>query len=130
MRYRGLPVVGEFVDMPADVAICGPGLVLPVDRLADIAVPVLAIDGGENRDWIRAATRAVAAAIPGARYVTPARTMGCSASPGRSAPSWLTSPPEPVVSPSVYWRRVLIRTVRYSSVRSTPTSPLSRLRPG
>jgi len=33
-------------------------------------VPTLAIDGGESWDWIRAATRAVADAIPGARYVT------------------------------------------------------------
>lgn len=56
--------------LPADVAVCGPGLVLPADRLATIGVPTLAIDGSESWDWIRAATRAVADAIPGARYVT------------------------------------------------------------
>jgi pimeloyl-ACP methyl ester carboxylesterase len=52
------------------VAVCGPGAALPADRLATIGVPVLAIDGGESWGWIRAATRAVADAIPGARYVT------------------------------------------------------------
>ncbi len=56
--------------LPADVAVCGPGSVLPADRLAAIRVPTLAIDGGESWDWIRAATRAVAGTIPGARYLT------------------------------------------------------------
>jgi pimeloyl-ACP methyl ester carboxylesterase len=56
--------------LPYDVAVCGPGCVLPVDRLATIQVPTLAIDGGESPDWMRGATRAVAEAIPGARYVT------------------------------------------------------------
>jgi pimeloyl-ACP methyl ester carboxylesterase len=56
--------------LPYDVAVCGPGLVLPADRLATITVPTLAIDGGNSSDWMRAATRAVADAIPGARYVT------------------------------------------------------------
>lgn len=52
------------------MAVCGPGLTLPADRLTAIRVPTLAIDGSESWDWIRAATRAVAEAIPGARYVT------------------------------------------------------------
>jgi pimeloyl-ACP methyl ester carboxylesterase len=56
--------------LPADVAVCGPGAVLPADRLAAVRVPTLAIDGGESWDWIREATRAVAGAIPGARYLT------------------------------------------------------------
>jgi pimeloyl-ACP methyl ester carboxylesterase len=56
--------------LPADVAVCGAGAALPADRLAAIRVPTLAIDGGESWDWIRAATCAVADAIPGARYVT------------------------------------------------------------
>jgi pimeloyl-ACP methyl ester carboxylesterase len=56
--------------LPADVAVCGPGSPLPADRLAAISVPTLAIDGGESWDWIRAATRAVADAIPAARYLT------------------------------------------------------------
>jgi hypothetical protein len=56
--------------LPADVAVWGPGSALPADRLAAISVSTLAIDGGESWDWIRAATRAVADAIPGARYLT------------------------------------------------------------
>lgn len=56
--------------LPADVAVCGPGAALPAEHLATIRVPTLAIDGGESWDWIRAATRAVADAIPGARYAT------------------------------------------------------------
>jgi pimeloyl-ACP methyl ester carboxylesterase len=56
--------------LPYDVAVCGPGLVLPADRLATIAVPTLAIDGGNSPEWMRSATRAVAEAIPRARYVT------------------------------------------------------------
>ncbi len=38
-----------------------------MDRLAASRVPTLAIDGSESWDWIRAATRTVAEAIPGAR---------------------------------------------------------------
>ena len=56
--------------LPYDVAVCGPGLALPADRLATIRVPTLVVDGGESPDWMRSATRAVADAIPGARYAT------------------------------------------------------------
>jgi pimeloyl-ACP methyl ester carboxylesterase len=56
--------------LPYDVAVCGPGCVLPADRLAEIRVPTLAVDGGDSPDWMRSATHAVAEAIPGARYVT------------------------------------------------------------
>ena len=38
--------------LPYDVAVCGPGCVLPADRLATIAVPALAIDGGNSPDWL------------------------------------------------------------------------------
>jgi pimeloyl-ACP methyl ester carboxylesterase len=56
--------------LPADLAVCGPGAALPADRRAAIRVPTLAIDGGGSWDWIRAATRAVADPLPGARYLT------------------------------------------------------------
>jgi pimeloyl-ACP methyl ester carboxylesterase len=56
--------------LPYDVAVCGPGLVLPADHLATIRVPTLAVDGGDSPDWMRLATQAVADAIPGARYAT------------------------------------------------------------
>ncbi|HEY1622335.1 MAG TPA: alpha/beta hydrolase [Streptosporangiaceae bacterium] len=56
--------------LPYDVALGGPGLVLPAGRFATISVPVLAIGGGQSPQWLPAAARAVAGAIPGARYVT------------------------------------------------------------
>jgi pimeloyl-ACP methyl ester carboxylesterase len=56
--------------LPYDTAVCGPGMVLPAARLATITVPVLAIGGGASPPWLPAAARAVAEAIPGARYVT------------------------------------------------------------
>jgi hypothetical protein len=56
--------------LPYDVAVCGPGLELPLDRLATIRAPVLAVDGGDSPEWMRAATHAVADAIPAARYAT------------------------------------------------------------
>jgi pimeloyl-ACP methyl ester carboxylesterase len=56
--------------LPYDVTICGPGMVLPAGRLAAITIPVLAIGGGASPPWLPAAARAVADAIPGARYVT------------------------------------------------------------
>jgi pimeloyl-ACP methyl ester carboxylesterase len=56
--------------LPYDVALCGPGMVLPASRLAAIKVPVLAIAGGVSPSWLPAAARAAADAIPGARYIT------------------------------------------------------------
>jgi pimeloyl-ACP methyl ester carboxylesterase len=56
--------------LPYDVAVCGPGLELPLDRLATIRAPVLAVDGGDSPEWMRAATHAVAEAVPAARYAT------------------------------------------------------------
>ena len=56
--------------LPYDVAVCGPGCALPAERLATITAPTLAIGGGESPEWLRAATRAVADVIPGARYLT------------------------------------------------------------
>jgi pimeloyl-ACP methyl ester carboxylesterase len=56
--------------LPYDVAVSGPGMVLPTGRLASITVPTLAIGGSQSPEWLPAAARAVADAIPGARYVT------------------------------------------------------------
>ncbi|MFI6582621.1 alpha/beta fold hydrolase [Embleya sp. NPDC050493] len=46
------------------------GAAVPVGLLADITVPVLAVDGGASPETLRAPTRAVAAATPTARYAT------------------------------------------------------------
>jgi pimeloyl-ACP methyl ester carboxylesterase len=71
---RGSQMWGWFTGLahtlPYDTAVCGPGMVLPVGRLATITVPVLVIGGGASPPWLPAAARAVADAIPGARYVT------------------------------------------------------------
>ena len=56
--------------LPYDLELCGPGQVLPADRLATIEVPALAIGGSLSPQWLPAAARAVAGAIPGARYET------------------------------------------------------------
>jgi pimeloyl-ACP methyl ester carboxylesterase len=56
--------------LPYDLALCGPGSVLPAGRLAKITAPTLVMDGGESDAWMRAAARAVAQSIPGARHVT------------------------------------------------------------
>jgi predicted esterase len=56
--------------LPYDVALSGPGLHLPAERFAQISVPVLAVGGSLSPQWLPAAARAVADAIPGARYVT------------------------------------------------------------
>jgi pimeloyl-ACP methyl ester carboxylesterase len=56
--------------LPYDVALAGDRQSLPAQRFARISVPVLAIGGGLSPRWLPAAARAVADAIPGARYVT------------------------------------------------------------
>jgi alpha-beta hydrolase superfamily lysophospholipase len=55
--------------IPYDNAIVRDGS-LPTERLATIAVPTLAIDGGASPEWVRTAVAAVAAAVPGARHLT------------------------------------------------------------
>lgn len=71
---RGSQMWGWFTGLahtlPYDTAVCGPGMLLPAERLAAITIPVLAIGGGASPPWLPAAARAVAGAIPGARYVT------------------------------------------------------------
>ncbi|MDQ7907125.1 alpha/beta hydrolase [Phytohabitans sp. ZYX-F-186] len=56
--------------LPYDVAVCGPDLAVPVDRLATVAVPTLTMAGGASPAWLPAAAQAVAEAIPGASYLT------------------------------------------------------------
>jgi pimeloyl-ACP methyl ester carboxylesterase len=56
--------------LPYDVTLCEPGMRLPASRLADIAIPVLAIGGGGSPPWLPAAAEAVASATPAGRYVT------------------------------------------------------------
>jgi pimeloyl-ACP methyl ester carboxylesterase len=51
-----------------DIAIIGDGS-LP-DALGEISVPTMVLDGAASAAWLRHAARAVAAAIPGAEYVT------------------------------------------------------------
>jgi pimeloyl-ACP methyl ester carboxylesterase len=71
---RGSDMWGWFTGLahtlPYDVALSGPGMRLPAERLAAIEVPVLAIGGSASPPWLPAAARAVADAIPGARYTT------------------------------------------------------------
>jgi pimeloyl-ACP methyl ester carboxylesterase len=71
---RGSQMWGWFTGLahtlPYDTVVCGPGMMLPAGRFADITLPVLAIGGGASPPWLPAAARAVADAIPGARYVT------------------------------------------------------------
>lgn len=54
--------------LPFDLAACGPGMTLPEQQLASITVPALVLNGGNTAPWLAAASRAVAAAIPGAEH--------------------------------------------------------------
>jgi pimeloyl-ACP methyl ester carboxylesterase len=55
--------------LPYDLAIAG-DMVLPRNRLAQIAIPVLALCGGDSPAWARNAVAAVAALLPNARLVS------------------------------------------------------------
>jgi pimeloyl-ACP methyl ester carboxylesterase len=55
--------------LPYDVAVCGPELALP-DGLGELAVPTLAVNGDQTWPWMVAAAKAIAATVPGARYVS------------------------------------------------------------
>lgn len=55
--------------LPYDAALFDPGFAPPVGRLATIAVPTLAIAGSNTFGSLLAATRGVADAVPGARFV-------------------------------------------------------------
>ena len=52
-----------------DTAICGNGR-LPVERLAKTEVPTLVINSESTSDWLRAATRETAVALPNGRQVS------------------------------------------------------------
>lgn len=43
---------------------------MPTDRLGQITVPTLVVDGGESWEWMRITQRALVEAIPGATYRT------------------------------------------------------------
>ena len=53
--------------LPYDVRLCNSGSV-PVDRLAKIAVPTLALAGGASPAWAQASARAIAEAVPEGRH--------------------------------------------------------------
>lgn len=55
--------------LPHDVALVV-GEPLPVERLARLAPPLLALDGEHSPAWVRAAVTGLAGAVPGARHVT------------------------------------------------------------
>jgi len=66
-------VAGAYVSamadsLPFDLAVCGPGMELPAQRLANISVPTLVLNGGNTAPWLAAASRAVAEVVPGAVY--------------------------------------------------------------
>jgi pimeloyl-ACP methyl ester carboxylesterase len=54
----------------ADVALCGPGNVLPTERISSIPIETLVMDGGNSPDWMRHAAEAVAAAVPDSQHLT------------------------------------------------------------
>ncbi len=53
--------------LPYDLAVCA-DQVVPVERLATIDVPTLALGGGDSPPWARQAVEAVARAIPGSEH--------------------------------------------------------------
>ena len=55
--------------LPYDLAIHH-GYRLPAGRLAQLELPLLALDGSASFPWIRTTARAVAQAVPGARHLT------------------------------------------------------------
>jgi pimeloyl-ACP methyl ester carboxylesterase len=69
---RMLPFWKEFRrvahTLPYDAAVMG-GFELPASRLANIRIPTLVVGGGKSPPSLKAAVRAVAAAVPGARLV-------------------------------------------------------------
>ncbi len=53
--------------LPYEITLCNGGSA-PVDRLAKIGAPTLALAGGASPAWAQDGARAIAAAIPGARW--------------------------------------------------------------
>lgn len=56
--------------LPYDYALFETGCPVPVDRLAEVAVPVLAIAGSDTFPWLAQATEQVAGAIPDGRFLS------------------------------------------------------------
>jgi pimeloyl-ACP methyl ester carboxylesterase len=56
--------------LPYDYALFEAGNPVPVRRLAQVTVPVLAIAGTATFPWLAQATEQVAAAIPGGRFLS------------------------------------------------------------
>jgi pimeloyl-ACP methyl ester carboxylesterase len=64
--------------LPYDLRLVGDGFA-PVDRLAKITVPTLALAGGKSQQWAMAAAREVAAAVPESSYrVLPGQDHGAT----------------------------------------------------
>jgi Alpha/beta hydrolase family len=79
-------MIGLAHTLPYDVAVCGRANAPPADRLGALRVPTLALDGGESPPWFHNAMTAVAATVPGARYVTiPGQDHGILAHPETTA---------------------------------------------
>jgi hypothetical protein len=72
-RLRATPFWARTVALapalPHDVALVARDA-LPADRLAGLAIPLLALDGGASPAWVGAAVEALAAAVPGAERRT------------------------------------------------------------
>ena len=62
-------LTGNAHSLPYDYALFEPGIPVPADRLATIGVPVLAVTGSKTFPWLATATKQVAGAIPGARFL-------------------------------------------------------------
>ncbi|TQF01736.1 alpha/beta hydrolase [Kitasatospora acidiphila] len=60
-------LVGQAPSLPYDVLVMQPWRPMPVERIAGIGVPLLAVYGDRTEPGLAAATKAVAAAVPGAR---------------------------------------------------------------
>jgi hypothetical protein len=56
--------------LPYDVAVCGPGMAIPADLTARIAIPTLVIDGANSTEWMRTAARTLVGSIAGAQHRT------------------------------------------------------------
>lgn len=57
------------LSLPYDVLLCAPSEPIPAERLAALSLPLLAVYGDETAPGLAAATRAVAATVPGAELV-------------------------------------------------------------
>jgi pimeloyl-ACP methyl ester carboxylesterase len=62
-------MLAQAATLPYDVALCSVDHGTPAERLAALHVPTLAVYGDQTSEFLQAATRAVAAAVPGTRLV-------------------------------------------------------------